>query len=420
MHANRSKHNLRLWILVVVIALTAAHLHQYLNNPSYQSFFHDPIKGKVVQSWGSIQYIGSAECRECHADQYESYIKTSHYHTSSSPNEGLLKGHFTGQERFLNVTPGYRIEMEKENGRYIQHVKTEEYAPFSQSLDVVFGSGRFGQSYGSWETNLLTRVQAHYLVSADQWTLNPGVKPHVVRQFISNRCLECHATYCEPDPNNIVFNKSFRSILHNTNNVMLKLSCEKCHGPGKEHADHYKNPKPDVDYKESIVNPASLSRDRQIQVCALCHSGIGALKAPSFLYRPGEDLERFIHFDDNELEKAGVHSNNVYLLKQSECFKRSPDMSCSTCHKPHEVERGNLRLFSSRCLECHQEDQCPKERDIGKAITENCIDCHMPKQDDKDLAIIVDETTYAMKLRNHFIKAYPDETENEEASSDKK
>ncbi len=395
------------FLLVVLVFLAGFKLFQILPRSSDPSGLKEPIKTTPVPSPVSNPFVGSAACRECHSDHYESYIKTAHYHTTSAPGDGLLKGYFTGSKRFLQVNPVYRIEMRKENGKIIQHVRSEDYKPFSQSLDVVFGSGRFGQSYGSWEGNRLVRAQAHYLVPADKWTLNPGVKPHVIRQFISNRCLECHATYSEPAPDFGGYNKDFRSVQHNPESLMLKLSCEKCHGPGTKHVDFYRNPKPDVDFKKLMVNPASLSRDRQIQVCGLCHSGIGHLQAPSFLYKPGDDLDQFIHFDEKELEQAGVHSNNIYLLKQSECFKQSPEMTCSSCHKPHEVERGNLRAFSSRCLECHQTHQCPKEREIGSAISENCIDCHMPKQADKDLTITVGETSYAMKLRNHFIKVYP-------------
>jgi hypothetical protein len=68
-----------------------------------------------------------------------------------------------------------------------------------------------------------------------------------------------------------------------------------------------------------IVNPAGLSRERQVEVCAQCHGGIG--------------------------ESAGAFS------------------------------------YVEKCQECHTDSDCGKFAKLGARIRDNCIDCHMPVQE---------------------------------------
>lgn len=356
------------------------------------------------------EFAGSESCRPCHQSHFDSYVQTSHYHTSSLPEEGLVKGHFAGERSVYQVRPGYRMELKLEEGRYRQHIQADDFTPFHQDVDLAIGAGVYAQAYGGWESNRLVRLQAHYLTPADHWTLNPGSNPEVRRIFISNRCLECHATYFEPDPAAPDFTATHRSTHHNRENFMVKMHCEKCHGPAKAHVDYFKQPREGVDFKKLIVNPAHLPRERQIQICGLCHSGVGELLAPSFTYQPGDDLDQFIRFDQEELDVSGLHSNNIHLLKKSRCFQGSETMSCSTCHDAHRPQRGDLKGFSQSCLKCHQAPDCPQEASIGPGIADNCIDCHMPKQPDDRFAYLIDRKTYRFDLRTHWIKPYPSPT----------
>jgi len=353
-------------------------------------------------------YAGSESCRQCHESHFTNYVHTSHYHTSSAYEEGLAKGHFSDERSVFNVRPGFRMNMKIEDGKHRQRVDAEGFLPILQELDVVIGAGVYAQSFAGWEGSKLVRWQAHYLTPADAWTLNPGTAPEVTRLLISNRCLECHATYFEPDPASPGFNTNHRSVRHNRETGLLKMHCEKCHGPAQAHVDYFKNPREGVDFKALIVNPAKLDRDRQIDVCGLCHSGVGHLLTPSFSYQPGDDLARFISFDEEVLDTAGLHSNNIHLLKKSRCFQASETMSCTTCHDAHRNQRGALREFSQKCIDCHQPERCPQEQKLGPAIRENCIDCHMPKQPDDRFAYVIDGQTYKFNLRTHWIRKHPE------------
>ncbi|HUM66618.1 MAG TPA: hypothetical protein PLV32_12255, partial [Chitinophagaceae bacterium] len=112
-------------------------------------------------------------------------------------------------------------------------------------------------------------------------------------------------------------------------------------------------------------------------------------------------------------DNIDVHSNQLGLLKASKCFTQS-NMTCNSCHSSHENERGNTKLFSQRCMNCHKPEHdnfCKMAPNLGASITSNCIDCHMPSQ--RSRAITLDlpgsEVPVAAFVRSHFISVYPDE-----------
>ena len=146
------------------------------------------------------------------------------------------------------------------------------------------------------------------------------------------------------------------------------IDCQRCHGPGQAHVAAEKR----GDMKAgvlAIVNPAKLDRDKQLEACMQCHLEstssplpfrIERYEHPLFWYTPGKPLsDYFIHFDhapvtpgrDDKFEIAG----GAYRLRKSACFQRS-DMTCVTCHNPHEISRGPKAVERqvAVCQGCHQ------------------------------------------------------------------
>ena len=101
------------------------------------------------------------------------------------------------------------------------------------------------------------------------------------------RCLECHATYfevvSEKDPT-----QPYLSNVYNKDNYLLGVTCERCHGPG---ALHSANPQARSTSESSsaadIVHPGKIGRERQITLCAQCHSGHLVPREGPFSFRPG-------------------------------------------------------------------------------------------------------------------------------------
>ena len=88
------------------------------------------------------------------------------------------------------------------------------------------------------------------------------------------------------------------------------------------------------------------------------------------------------------------------------------NQSCITCHHPHQHKRGDVALFSIRCLQCHQITTCGKVKDLGAdRIEHRCIHCHMPSR--RDAATTMEQTAGVITaaLRDHRIGIWPGVTE---------
>jgi hypothetical protein len=164
--------------------------------------------------------------------------------------------------------------------------------------------------------------------------------------------------------------------------------------------------------QDDIVNPASLTRQGKLELCAQCHSGLGTLKGTPYTYRPGDELRRYFMIDPKEGED--VHASHAIRFQQSPCFQQSANLHCWDCHSPHEDKRNDLAYYSKICLHCHEETM-PRHLsgpDDPASLRNNCIDCHMPVQDSQLLNIhMINGPSLhprpRIRIRNHRIGIYP-------------
>jgi Cytochrome c554 and c-prime len=249
-----------------------------------------------------------------------------------------------------------------------------------------------------WKGDELFELPVSFWIELGEWANSPGY-PDGIANFnrpIIPRCLECHATSFEsrPPPENRFSKAGF----------VLGISCEKCHGPGREHVVRY-NSRSGAPFQDGLVNPAKLPRDRQIDLCAWCHAGQGRALAPTFSYLPGERLDNYLELSrPDPTVRVDVHGSQVELLERSRCFKSS-NMTCSTCHDVHAPQH-DLAMFSQRCLGCHKIDNCGAYPKLGHSIASNCYDCHMPNQESNLILLELNGKKVAPKVRNHWIKVY--------------
>jgi hypothetical protein len=239
-------------------------------------------------------------------------------------------------------------------------------------------------------------------VDPGEWGASPGYREGVAEfdRPVVPRCLECHATYATSKPALSANNRYDRAGLK------LGISCEKCHGPGREHVARQQSTLGRLE-GPAIVNPAKLSRAREIDVCALCHSGIGKETAPAFSYIPGDPLHEYLQTPPPPVgEPIDVHGNQVALLERSACFRNS-GMTCATCHDVHRTQR-DAAAFSSRCLTCHTVQSCGLFPTHGAALARDCVDCHMPEQTSATIVSAVQGRPVQPRIRNHWIRVYPE------------
>lgn len=348
-------------------------------------------------------YVGDEKCLSCHREQ-KSFLVTAHHLTSRLPTADSIAGKFGDGANVLRTSNPelfYRMEATKD-GFYQTAVlgAPPDTATLSRRFDFVIGSARKGQTYLYWgENDRLFQLPASYWTAPGRWVNSPGYQDGDLNfgRPISPRCLECHASYFEPLA-------GLTGNRYNRADYILGISCEKCHGQGREHVARQTSQAAAPPAGE-IINPAKLSRARQVEVCALCHGGIGVEKAPAFSYVPGRPLGDYLELKPPEPgEVVDVHGNQVTLLERSRCFQASA-MTCSTCHDVHLPQR-NAAAFSASCLSCHKVESCGVYKRLGHKIAENCVDCHMPKLTSNAIVSTNEGGSLQPQVRTHWIKVY--------------
>jgi len=300
--------------------------------------------------------------------------------------------------------PGLYFQMEEKKGRYYQTAVAgwpNQLRTRIESMDIVIGSGKRGQSYLYWQENHLFELPVSYWTEGQRWINSPGYKNGTMNfsRPIPPRCMECHASFIQQSTNEVFTNT------YQKDSLVLGIGCETCHGPGKEHVNLHttKNPAPHV--RDPIVDPAKLTRDRQVDICALCHNGNQSTeKLPAFSFIPGEPLDRYLQLSlTNDAEHPDVHGNQVGLLKKSRCYQSSSNLGCSTCHDVHAPEH-EAAWYSRRCVTCHQPANCGMSKTLGDKIVDGCVNCHMSVEPTTAFNFDTAGAPLKATMRNHWIR----------------
>jgi nitrate/TMAO reductase-like tetraheme cytochrome c subunit len=362
-------------------------------------------------------YAGSEKCASCHKNIYKDNVHTAHYLTTRPAIEKYIKGSFDSGNNAFVYDPDVTVKMEKRDSGLFQVLYYKGIERKTLRFDIVIGSGAKGQSFMSWNNNRLTQLPITYFTAPNQWANSPGFPSKVlINRPITSRCLECHSTYVyktsAPDSDPEEFDHK---------QIIYGVDCEKCHGPGAKHVEFQtQNPKDTTG--KFIINPARLSRIQNLELCALCHGGRMQKTKPSFTFTAGDKLSDYFMNDSVSSNAVSdgyvdVHGNQYGMLKASKCFRMSATLTCTSCHNPHENERGKIALFSQRCISCHKDvhDHFTKINNTPVlAINKNCIDCHMPAQPSRAITLLLpgSQMPTAALIRTHFIAIYPLETKN--------
>lgn len=351
--------------------------------------------------------VGMEACRPCHLERYESFQRTAHARTSQPATSSTILGSFDPSQSVLQTrNSDVFFRMEKRDGGLYQTAYVREGGGFRsrrERFDLVLGSGRKGQTYLYWKEEFLYQLPVSYLVATDRWVNSPGIPDGMVLfdRPVLPRCLECHATYfsVEQQGDRLRYGRQYT----------LGITCEKCHGPGRRHVEEAAGGAA-AGTAGAILNPARFSRQRQMDACALCHSGAREGRAPAFTYLPGQPLDEYLFPETaGQVSRIDVHGNQVGLLAASRCFAGS-EMTCSTCHDVHWEER-DPETLSRKCRDCHEAVQCRVVAEHGTRLASRCVDCHMPEQGSELVRVDEARRKLSVLYRNHRIAIYPGESE---------
>ncbi len=357
----------------------------------------------------SSAFIGSAACAVCHQNIYATHILTAHYLDSRPAAGKFIKGSFDKKNNRFTYNSHMQVIMEQKKDRYFQTALFNGTVMESESIDVVIGSGRKGQTYLYWDGDRLFQLPVSYFTSLDSWCNSPGYPTNLIyfNKQVGAQCMECHGTYArteEQREKGTVFDKS---------TILYGIDCERCHGAGAGHAAFH-TAHPGEKTGRFILNAARMSRQQRLDACALCHSGLRTPLEPPFSFRVGDRLDNFSTpgYAADSVSSLDVHANQYGLLSSSKCFKMDDRMDCSSCHQVHANEFNSPEVFSRRCMNCHNDAShsvCSLPAVKQQALSTNCIDCHMPALPSRKIILALSGLDSTRDLvRTHHIGIYPD------------
>lgn len=278
-----------------------------------------------------------------------------------------------------------------------------------EPFDITIGSGTKGQSYLYWKGSNLYQLPVSYWNASENWIHSPGYSNDRINfsRAVLPSCLECHATFAKNAlPNDFGSNRYVKK------KILFGVDCESCHGPSLKHVNVHSH-NPELKIAQHTLDIKTLSLQQQLDACAKCHSGVRLPMRPPFTFKTGDKLTDFWRSNYNVASDTAildVHGNQYGLLTESQCFRKSETITCSTCHNPHKNQRNQLEDFSQKCMACHQDARIHKF-DLKDNMTSNCIQCHMPLLSSSGLTVNTLDVkgkaiSDSLKVRTHKIGIY--------------
>ena len=342
------------------------------------------------------QYVEGSVCAGCHAGIAKSFRQTGMGRSFYRPSAPNTVEDYTRRNRLEHRASGRSYTMIARDGQWFQRrhqggFDGKETNVLEERIDYVIGSGNHARSYLHRDAagHLIELPVTWYSENGGYWEMSPGYeRPNQqdFRRAVSFSCLFCHNAY--PGSTG-----AEEGVFPET--LPEGIDCQRCHGPGSEHVEAASRKAPADAVRRAIVNPARLSRERQLDVCMQCHLEPTSRPLPGivarfehgpFEYRPGQPLtDYFLYFDrgrtgDDNFEIAHA----AYRLRKSKCFQAS-QMTCTTCHTPHGFR------YNNACRQCHAAAHA-----AGVPGNGNCTSCHMPQRRTDDAVHVV--------MTDHFIR----------------
>jgi predicted CXXCH cytochrome family protein len=314
----------------------------------------------------TAHYVGSASCQSCHRELYERWRKTPMANVVRDPREhpDAIIPDLSKTNPLVNFTAAdiAFVYGSRWKQRYFKKVG-DDYYPYPAQWDVT---------HKQWRP---------YFAKDDWWSLL--YPPDNFKRPTSTLCDGCHS---------VNYDIKTKTVTE------WNVGCEKCHGPGSEHAQHPTS--------FNIVNPAHQGYVAASDVCMSCHSQGRPLTNPIdgkyYDWPVGYDVTHhlndfwkleehklgetsFTHFGDGTAHKNRMQGNDFVT---SQMYTHG--VACFTCHDAHGTEYpANLRKpAGTLCLDCHGPTspngphaptlEAHTHHQPGSAGSD-CIACHMPK-----------------------------------------
>jgi predicted CXXCH cytochrome family protein len=384
-------------------------------------------------------------CIGCHAGIYDTYRHTGMARSFYRPGPAnTIEDYGKGIPFYHAPTQAY-YAMAQRAGKYFQQrwqIAADGKPVYRQEwqIDFVMGSGNHVRTYLHRGASgvLIELPLAWYAEKGGYWAMNPGYDTDrfITPRKIAYECMFCHDSY----PRIPAGHERANSVPAYLDPIPEGIDCQRCHGAGGRHvqAAQPQGARPE-DIRRTIVNPARLSGDRQMEVCMQCHLQTTSLRLPAairrfdrgpFSYRAGQPLSDFLLFFDRAAVAAPPAAvsqpkfeivSSVVRLRESQCFLQSKGaLTCLTCHNPHRIPRGEEAAghYNTVCRQCHTSAFDSQVAAAKHTSATDCVSCHMPKRrtDDVVHAVITDHLIQRRKPSKDLLAEIPEYHETDKTA----
>jgi predicted CXXCH cytochrome family protein len=356
-------------------------------------------------------YIDPATCAECHQQIAQSFRTTGMGRSFANAGAASLAKIFNGASVDNQPSRMHYVMLERDGKlyerRYTIGYRGQQTNLLDEQVDYVIGSGNHARTFlhRNSDGRLVELPVTWYSEKGGYWAMSPGYDragQEDFRRAIPGECMFCHNAYPRPMG---AFNRARLGPPAFPKELPQGVDCQRCHGPGAAHVKAVLSGAGMAAIRSAIVNPAHLSRDRQLEVCMQCHLETSSSHMPDeirrydralYSFRPGQPLGEYkIYFDPVANQKTDRFeiAHAAYRLRMSACFRNS-QMTCLTCHDPHASYRGPgmQQHYISVCERCHKD----VKHTVALAAGTTCLSCHMPKRRTDDAVHVV--------MTDHFIQ----------------
>ena len=399
------------WLLVAVVVVMLAIGVMWFYFPEFEDngIVAADTKSFEASPLPMPEFVGRAACAGCHAEQDRRWQGSHHDLAMQEANENTVLGDFRDAEfnkdgvvsRFFRKEGRYLVSTDGPDGKLADFQIKYSFGitPLQQYL-IELPGGRLQALSISWDSRPKEQGgQRWFHLYANEkidhtdelhWT-----KPSQNWNFM---CAECHST-------NLQKNYDPASRTYHTTWSEIDVACEACHGPASQHVA-WAERKPGFEYIDAKTKGLAVllderrgvqwtidsssgnahrnaprSSDKEVQVCARCHSRRAQLFGDN---RHGllmdshlpSLLQETLYHADGQIN-GEVYEYGSFL--QSKMYRAG--VSCSDCHEPHSLK---LRAPGNAvCIQCHGADKYDTEKHhfhtTGSAGS-LCVDCHMPSK----------------------------------------
>jgi hypothetical protein len=346
------------------------------NRPGLISFDRPfPPEGRYVAD----AYIGSRVCGDCHPGEAALQSRSGHSMTLRPAGRlaiaRRLDGTTVADPDWPDVHWSYRY---LEGQLQIQRDAANEVQKWV--ADYAIGSGHHAVTFVTMLDPQIPAVLEHRLTyfqrANGQGELGitpghetrpppPGLKPYggELPARVGRECIRCHATQISAGDDQRFDEET----------MIPNVTCERCHGPGKNHVVAARRGSADSDLTLPF-GPERWTADSLLKMCGACH------RLPS------------------AAQSAQIRTDNPLLIRfqpvglmQSLCYQKSNGkLSCVTCHDPHARTSTERISYDATCMSCHAvgsgrspagEPPGTNGKSCPVSPAARCVECHMPRLD---------------------------------------